>query len=255
MNKTLRIALACFLGATLGALLAIHFNRYFWWLGIVLGGLTGYLVYDFKRVNQAILIAWNTIIATELKLPKSDKVADGLRTLGVLFLAVGIAISSITLIGATWILVFEISGAVSVSALKSVKGHLLASLFAGIVAMICGCFFAEKILKYEDGGDRFWRFVFTSTNSLAIFLYFVPAGLVWLGRRIPERILSRFVAKVFILIHSDFRLLCMTDAALGALIGFVLGNPLIGGVSGALLGIVNYWIVSVRWLKLKPVPA
>ena len=60
----------------------------------------------------------------------------------------------------------------------------------------------------------------------------------------------RMVWRVFKLIHSDMRVLCMTDAALGALAGYYLGSALIGGFIGAGLGWVNYQLVSVRWLKL-----
>jgi hypothetical protein len=37
--------------------------------------------------------------------------------------------------------------------------------------------------------------------------------------------------------------------------GFFLGSAVLGAVIGAVLGIVNYEIVSIRWLKLVPAKA
>jgi len=56
--------------------------------------------------------------------------------------------------------------------------------------------------------------------------------------------------ETFKLVHSDLRLLCMTDAMFGALVGYFCGNALVGGITGALLGVLNYRFISVKWLKL-----
>ena len=61
-----------------------------------------------------------------------------------------------------------------------------------------------------------------------------------------------FARKLFIQIHSEMRLLCMTDAFLGAVVGFFAGSVLLGAISGGLLGLLNYEIVSIRILKLNP---
>lgn len=247
MNKTLRIAIACLVGGILGATLALHFNAYLWWAGILLGGLAGYLICDIKQVAQAVQKAWKLIVVTELHLPKRDKIIEDLKHFGILFLGVMVMVLVLVLIGASWVLPISMVG---VSGFASFKSLFIASIIVGCIAVFCGCATAEKILGYDDNEGRFFRFVLISTNSFAIFFYLVPMGLIRLGRRIPDRILSRFVAKVFVLIHSDFRLLCMTDAALGALIGYTVASPLVGGIAGAILGVANYWLVSVRWLKL-----
>lgn len=58
--------------------------------------------------------------------------------------------------------------------------------------------------------------------------------------------------KLFKLIHSQKRLICFVDAVIGGTIGFYYHNPLVGAAVGGLLGMVNYELVSVRWLKLVP---
>lgn len=64
-----------------------------------------------------------------------------------------------------------------------------------------------------------------------------------------------FVLRTFVYIHSERRTICFVDAALGSLAGFFFGSVAIGVVVGAMLGIINYELVSVRWLKLAPAKA
>lgn len=64
---------------------------------------------------------------------------------------------------------------------------------------------------------------------------------------------KQFVVRTFIYIHSERRTICFVDATLGAVAGFSFGSAIIGVVVGAILGFINYEIVSVRWLKLAPV--
>ena len=56
--------------------------------------------------------------------------------------------------------------------------------------------------------------------------------------------------QIFVLIHSELRVLCMTDAMIGAVAGFFYGNALVGGLIGAVCGLANYKLVSVRLLKV-----
>jgi hypothetical protein len=75
---------------------------------------------------------------------------------------------------------------------------------------------------------------------------------------------GQFVWKLFKLVHSNERLLCLVDASIGAAIGrfyfentFAVGKYLIlkallGLVAGGIWGLVNYEIVSKRILHLVP---
>jgi len=44
----------------------------------------------------------------------------------------------------------------------------------------------------------------------------------------------------------------LTLLGIGAIIGYFCGSAFIGAVAGAILGVVNYKLVSVRWLKMVP---
>jgi hypothetical protein len=54
------------------------------------------------------------------------------------------------------------------------------------------------------------------------------------------------------LVHSDLRLLCGVDAAVGVLVGWQFGSPLLGTLIGGAFGALSYRIVSMRILKLAP---
>lgn len=66
----------------------------------------------------------------------------------------------------------------------------------------------------------------------------------------------RLLKIVFIAIHSNLRVLCMIDAALGAGIALVCLTgqyaPIFGAIIGGVVGVIQYNIVSIRILKLNP---
>lgn len=250
MNKTLRIALACFLGAILGATLAIQYGQYFWWVGIIIGSLTGYLSYEFKTVLHACAESWEKISNqfAQLELPSKESVKRFFLKLGIAFaISIGLIVF-VTLVGLTWSLPsVEMVG----GKFESLGQLCLVSFVIGFVSLIIGGNIAETKKLDEISEGPYWKFTCLQTNSFA-FLWMVLMALIWFVQITPDRIVSKFVKNIFLLIHSDIRLLCMTDATLGALIGYACNNPLIGGLAGAIFGIINYWIVSIRWLRLAP---
>jgi hypothetical protein len=121
----------------------------------------------------------------------------------------------------------------------------------GIAAFICGKLDMSDnangihIMKAASRGLLYG-------NSIILLCCLLPRTILWIIRKVPfiATFLGQVAKRTFILIHSEIRLLCMTDAMLGALAGYFCGNALIGGVAGAILGVLNYKLVSVRWLKL-----
>lgn len=84
-------------------------------------------------------------------------------------------------------------------------------------------------------------------NVITILFISLPKSL-WLS----GEWMIRFFKYLFILIHSDIRLLCGVDAAVGATIGYFSGSAIIGAVSGGVLGVINYELISKRVLGLAP---
>ena len=95
---------------------------------------------------------------------------------------------------------------------------------------------SKSIAKYVN--------VFTLPFTVLYFaIKYTPATI---------RFIIKFTKNVFVMIHSDIRLLCAVSVAMGTGAGFFAGSALIGGIVGALLGVASYEIVSKRILKLAP---
>ena len=56
-NKALLVALACAIGSGIGTMLALNYHT-IWYVGLLVGGIIGYLVYDIKEVAIATPKAW-----------------------------------------------------------------------------------------------------------------------------------------------------------------------------------------------------
>jgi hypothetical protein len=62
MNRSVQVFLACAFGAFVGALVALQFRPLFWWVGLLVGGGTGYLSFEFQTVVAAVKHAWKATI-------------------------------------------------------------------------------------------------------------------------------------------------------------------------------------------------
>ncbi|HLD25477.1 MAG TPA: hypothetical protein VJC05_00345 [Candidatus Andersenbacteria bacterium] len=244
MNKhTVSVLIATSLGAFIGSTTALALPGYWWLIGVVIGGLTGYLTYDFKRALAAIPIAWRQTrvacqwsisaeagaIAKEIPLHLASTLSTAITACSFIFLT----IQSLDLI---------FSSHTSYEAVKAT------SVVYGVAVTLC---FLSVLCCH--GGDRTGRRKLSFTalkkfNLLTILFYWLPRNLCNL-----VRLIISLVKNLFILIHSDLRLLCGTDAAIGTVIGFMTGNPLVGLAVGGLVGYLNFELVSKLWLRLVPV--
>ena len=103
--------------------------------------------------------------------------------------------------------------------------------------------------------NPFFIFFWYTPKYLLLGVWYLFKGIWWLVRRgIPGAavVIARFSWHLFKLIHSDERLLCGIDAAIGVLIGYFTGNALIGALLGGLFGVLNFEIMSKRVLKVVP---
>ena len=112
-------------------------------------------------------------------------------------------------------------------------------------------------------GELNYFISYWDTNPVSVFFWHLPRGLFfgarWLISGIPEaikvciisvRFLKNFTMTLFRLIHSELRLLCAVDAAIGTAIGYFAGNLLAGAIAGGLLGVINYEIITVRVMRV-----
>lgn len=250
MERVIKIFLACAIGAGIGSMVALELNPYFWWLGLLVGGFAGYFSYEFRTV----------ISATYLSYKKVEEVNPFryCREISIIFFAY-------LLIYLT-VLPILIGMDLAVVSIKG-KGDIRYFLHP-LPMMVLICFFLTSIFRYADYKNEEtmdeWRKELRVINPLSVYFYYLPKYLQkvfsWLLIKIPKVIMVitkiimkivRFIKTIFILIHSDARLLCGIDAAIGAAIGYFAGSVMVGMVFGGIFGVVNYYVVSVRLLKLK----
>ncbi|MEK7142080.1 MAG: hypothetical protein AAB818_00665 [Patescibacteria group bacterium] len=228
-NRSLKIFTACAIGAWIGSMVALELNRYFWWLGVLLGGFVGYIAYEFKQVLVAIPSAYRVVAGW-----KPDK--EGWRNYGlkvVAIMSLALTIEILTILPLTIFL------------------HQPFLMFFSTIGMLIMAFLLAIVL-FEETPEEIIKFF----NPLCVFFYWLPKGILWCVRRTPMAIVTtvRFVGKftktLFLFIHSDIRLLCGIDAAIGAAIGYFTGDVMVGTVTGGVFGVINYKIVSQKILKL-----
>lgn len=243
-NRLYKVLAACALGAGIGSIVALSVHPYIWWLGMIAGGLVGYLAYEIKEVVRAMPTAWQRVTS-----PENRKKALGLT----LFLAVPVSLSSSVFVIS---LIMHIYFPFGDSFMQSW------GVVAGIIAGVCTLFFAAVFAdSYWD--SLYWPLRESDVNDLTKLAKILsPVGIPLFSlyvlflavKNTPTfvRFAAPFIKELFLLIHSEIRLLCGVDAALGAAAGYFLGEPVLGALIGAAIGVANYKIVSERILHIRP---
>jgi len=249
MSRSFRIGFACFLGGFLGSFVGLQVSPAFWWIGLIVGFATGYLSYEWRAVLRAIpkagAAAWGAIPARE---KRGDIAKD--FTFGMLVCA-------------------YVCFLILVATDRRPVGQLLPVFVPAWI--MGGTFYGGICVLAGQGGWHPWWLWRYLVPPILLF-YYLPKWL-WMGHKklweaLPDYLMGiiaiggailvlaifvrDFLKFLFREIHSDIRLLCGTDAALGAAVGYFAGNPVIGGLAGAALGVLNYEIISVRVLKVAP---
>lgn len=235
----LKIFFACALGAFIGALVALQLAPPLWWLGALAGFAAGYLSYEPRKVYRALRIAWKEVFGWKPNVP--------------LWKLWGAIFASMASTASMWLAILFLAGASSVSnGNASARGLFEFYGFAGFFV----CVFFPTLIAIMIGADALpTQYSNLQKRAMEFFFEFHPVSVAYRGiKKLFKAALKipRFLRKVFILIHSEIRLLCGVDAAIGAGIGYFAGNALIGALAGGILGILNYYLVSVKLLKLVP---
>ena len=270
MKKSITIAIACAIGAGLGTMLALSFES-LWVFGLIIGAIGGYLIYDFPviiaAIPNAIKLAYGFVYAQDRK-GVSNAIVYKLKML----------LSAMVFI----VIIIGYSLLISKQLEQPNEFALLKVLLTGINYYWAVVLIVHVINFTETGSIRIRRtlrflkplklvkVVFWAKKSQSFGLFvilFVPivafaVSSYWLLEKIflvlPVSIYKmihfagRFLWELFKLIHSDIRLLVGIDSFIGAYVGFYFGNILIGMVAGAVFGFINYYFVSIKWLKLQP---
>ena len=259
MKQTVMVALACFAGALIGALIALelaaHFSwgTYAWPLGALLGGGIAYLTYDITALWSGITRAFDEVVGWQPD-PRWWKA----YAKGIMYFS-GAMSGAIFWIFACMIFLLELPNTAGILDFNWLIGafyvSVVAFLFFSAVAAL-GSLTKQELGKMECRVQEFKQ-LFRYTNHITApfwAAHYCFKGIRWLFVHAPSAaaLIGRFVKTAFRYVHSDIRMLCFVDAALGASAGVYFGSALIGGIIGLILGVINYEVISVRVLKLVP---
>jgi len=259
--RTAKIFTACAMGSLIGAFVALKLQPLWWWLGLVIGGFAGYLSYEPMAVVKGLIRAGKTAWKASkwrFKFENEEAKRDFITLFNVMSVAVSLFCVFLLLPLIIHEILIDAKDAWPMIYLTSVI-PLGMGLFAGWLEIVC------PSIKDEKDRTRYENFVAT-WNPVKILFYWIPKG-VWEGGWTAVKgigkgicflpflicelglLLARFSRFFFLFIHSDIRLLCGMDAAIGALIGLKTGSPIIGALAGGIIGVINYQLVTVRLLK------
>ncbi len=277
-NTSFKVFMATALGAFIGSVLVIQLAPMYWWVGMLVGAIIGYIAFDPMGILRMMPEAW---INTRSILTKSfPALARELLTLiaTLIFLIVHLVrvvfwLSVATLSGATWAvllalaicMVFRHETSLRLVDSGVVENAVLILALGAVVAMI----FAlnedtmRRTLNDDEPLDtrQVCLNIFRQYNLPSVLIRYLPSTLLWVVKLLWWSItglvagivfLATFFWVLFKLIHSDLRLLCFFDAAIGTFIGSSTHNPLVGMLIGGLVGVLNYELISKRWLKIVP---
>lgn len=264
MKRPTRIGLAIALGTIIGAVFGLSLDALIGqlaWLnalfGAALGGSTAYLAYDFPAVLRAIPKAWRaaTEPRNQLNLYLSAK-------------SLPLALASATSIGLTAttplipLILLNVSTAILWAIVMSVwLGYVWFFFVALSWSKKRDTRTRREILRSYTRSRRDLQAAAIYCNPIMVYGVWLPYGIWWLAKKAPRsveltaRLSGRFTKFLFLAIHSDERLLCMADAAAFAAVAYFVATPigiLTSALAGAAFGVLNYEVVSKRWLKLVP---
>lgn len=249
-KRGLEVFLVCAAGAFIGSLVAI-WAGIFWPIGLLVGAAFGYFAVEWREVPAGAHRAFGRTVS-ELDSWGFNR----LQTVAWLrrFRHVQVAIFAFE-----WWIMTPFFLLAILSPRGSVQNHLLLPLILAAVLVIpLGATMMafmekseEKIVEDKRGFVKYCLF--------AVLFYWLPLGVFLAVKSSPRGIvcifqaiawLSRFTARflryLFREIHSRIRVLCATYATFGALVGWVVGNPLIGAAAGGVLGFAAYKLLFAR---------
>ncbi len=263
------IALACALGAFIGGLISNQLGgQYLWTLGALIGGLVSYVAIDFNHFRAGVTSAYDNVIAWQ---------PHRLYWQAFFVNFLGAWLISLTFVTYLFGFLFwvDYTGLTSnlERSMRLLIGGSVIWLFLSAISFTWATGNVERRswMKNDEQYEVYLRrqlalgrSMVRNGHPIAVIsnivywtvhcLYFTVTNIPLIVRQVGHcaLLLAKFIATVFVYVHSARRTICFVDAAIGTAVGYTYGNVLVGVVAGAILGFVNYEVVSVRWLKLAP---
>ncbi|MFC1615143.1 hypothetical protein ACFL22_01155 [Patescibacteria group bacterium] len=297
-----KIALACFIGGALCCAVALWFSPTYWWLGLIAGFAAGYISYEFREVCQAVPTAlraakrdgadvWEkrlvdvknwlskrhpflypaAIVATPFYIWGVYKLSPYLTSdlserSGGLFAILSI----VFLLGLIIAFIEVVLVVIAPFAITAFIGARIGEKCYWYPFLMSGSTTEKDLKELDDKGlkrkpatySNVLRWTIKGFGITILFFVWTLWKKIFLCVWNVLCFLSRFAKQFFILIHSDKRLLCAIDSAIGGAVSYAvffsssmsLSEHFIlvsfGGLIGAALGVLNWEIVSKRILHV-----
>lgn len=260
-SVSVKVFLAVALGAFVGALVALQSSPYFWWLGLLVGGLTGYLSYQPLTVLRAMPVAARRaadLCGLTARQLYSVKHVIGYFFLTFVFLHFWIIIAILffylpirtinqNILFASFIVGFLMAGwTMILHSLWWLAGYTerKSESYTVFLRKSC-CMLNPLVLLGIKLPLAVWKIVWSVPIVVFQVIIGSPRVAVVLFRALVIFPI-RFVIILLRLIHSELRLLCAVDAAIGAAVGYFTANALLGALLGGIFGVLNYLLS--RWI-------
>lgn len=242
-----KIGFVCFVGAFVGALVALQIGGALWWIGAIAGALVAYLGYEIKPLALAARKATASTAVALASGVKNWRLPDkeqrrrfwlklwlnwNMVVLLMLFLFSWFFLPLVGIIAGRSEVSWGWADSVGCGA-----GFALAT-FVVTIAVMAESLEVAEVLRQD------MKKLLIRGNSLAV-AFLVLKVCFYLLRALPWLVIFWTVV-FFCLIHSEARLVCALDAALGAAIGYFAGNAAIGGLAGGILGLGHFWLARQR---------
>lgn len=258
-----RLIPSLFAGGCIGTFVALTIApEPLWWVGFIgmaIGALCAYCIHEFKTVIVGIQTGWNVA----LKKAGAFKWHIRWKDVSIIMLSVSVMIVfgisvSIIVILYTKILLFMVTP-IKETEQEYLIGQYVIVSFSLIISFLFGSIFMMERIDKGIPYKKDMLFVLKKLNIVMCLTYWPIVGMVklirWFVPKVPPllSVIGTFFVVLFREIHSDLRTLIAVDSAIGVAVGYYLFQSVIaGGVAGVVWGLVNYYLVSVCWLKLIP---
>jgi len=271
-HESQKVFLACAIGAGIGSFVALEVSAMFCWIGFLLGGLAGYLSYEWKEVIRAIPKAYRGVAG--YKFPQHYFAALKWNSVFIF----NVCIWLLTFFGCLFVgpYVYDVHQ----------KGQTVDwyTILTGFPFVLVGLWlltsfvydtntFGLFMVREKEGKSgknlelaeeaknlSYWTF-----PPLVIFWH-LPRGIIFVARRFPEfakwfvagcwlvacewgSFWKKFLWNFFLLVHSEMRILCSVDAFIGTVIGYFVGSALMGALYGGIVGVFNFLVITELCLK------
>lgn len=285
----IKIFLTVFFGILVGAIVGQKLGGGLWApVGGIFGGIFAYFTYSFKVVIDGIRLA------TQKTVPGlGEKICNSARVVGrfVLRWAMFSLGGVFTICLALYVLILprgiiirsESSGLPDFSLFTLPLFYIAISLFTSFITslLVVSRFYSRDGVKViKDSLEIKHSFFFY--NPVLVLFYWLPrlmlrnfarlllfsiwssVGFAHVCRTSPVTLMAclvfmgRWGSVFFRYIHSDARVICAVFAFVGAAVGSLASDwttTVLVALAGGLLGAVEYYVVSVRWLKLQSATA